>query len=486
MEILRNIIIFCFVAVSVSAQGQNAFYKKYASSVFDSGNGVVQLPDSSYAITGSSGAFDAYSSQAYLMFTDKGGNQLLTKSYGGDGDDIGVRVMHIPNEGFFIAGYTNSTIGGDYDFVLYKTDEQGNLLWEKHYGTENWEKLNDAILLPDGGVVMVGQTEGLTTQLIDIFMVRTDAMGDTLWTKTLATPENDIAYALDTISANAFILAGDHGNNGASAGMLAKYDFDGNQEWMQFYEQQGQSTIRTVKIFDNWIYAFGGIAIEEEDGGFYKWGIEVRADGQYNGYWSGSQMASSLFNAMVIRDASSMFIGYYADAEDVNPYESGNDAFVMKFFTDLYYNDLSVNLSGKGEDIINQMIVTLDSGIVVVGTSSQSSFGSTDYYLGSEIMLAKIGPDDEVASTPTTAEDLVAINEESVLRLPIFPNPTKDMVYLPEEVLSYPFELTDFQGKVVLQGNVESTLNTGELEVGIYFLNVFGKDQVWKTKLIKQ
>src|SRR5690554_1200633 len=212
MEILRNIIIFCFVAVSVSAQGQNAFYKKYASSVFDSGNGVVQLPDSSYAITGSSGAFDAYSSQAYLMFTDKGGNQLLTKSYGGDGDDIGVRVMHIPNEGFFIAGYTNSTIGGDYDFVLYKTDEQGNLLWEKHYGTENWEKLNDAILLPDGGVVLVGQTEGLTTQLIDIFMVRTDAMGDTLWTKTLATPENDIAYALDTISANAFILAGDHGN----------------------------------------------------------------------------------------------------------------------------------------------------------------------------------------------------------------------------------------------------------------------------------
>src|SRR5690554_7073949 len=86
------------------------------------------------------------------MLIDSVGNHLWTKNYGGTGDDVGVRVIHVPGDGFFIAGYTSSTPNADFDFVLYKTDETGELQWEKRYGGSDWEKLHDAKLLADGGL----------------------------------------------------------------------------------------------------------------------------------------------------------------------------------------------------------------------------------------------------------------------------------------------------------------------------------------------
>ncbi|HLV42960.1 MAG TPA: hypothetical protein VKY37_11825, partial [Brumimicrobium sp.] len=168
MENLKKIILLFICMVPLVGSTQITFFNKYTSGPFDTGNGIAQLPDSSYAVTGSSDGFNDDSGQAFLMLIDSTGNHLWTKDYGGAGDDIGVRVIHVPNDGFFIAGYTGSTLEGDFDFVVYKTDEQGDLQWEKRYGGPNWEKLRDAKLLADGGLILVGQVEGPTTDGVDM------------------------------------------------------------------------------------------------------------------------------------------------------------------------------------------------------------------------------------------------------------------------------------------------------------------------------
>src|SRR5690554_2628720 len=146
METLKRIFLVIIVCLPFMGESQIYFKKRFTSGPFDQGNGLTQLPDSSYAITGTSGGFNNESGEAFLMITDSLGNQKWTKHYGGTGDDIGVRVIHVPGDGFFIAGYTGSTVLGDFDFVVYKTDEQGVLEWEKRYGNENWDVLHDAKL----------------------------------------------------------------------------------------------------------------------------------------------------------------------------------------------------------------------------------------------------------------------------------------------------------------------------------------------------
>ncbi|NBU90695.1 MAG: hypothetical protein EBS12_04520, partial [Flavobacteriia bacterium] len=124
---------------------QNNFFKMYSGSGYDRGEGIVQLEDSSYAITGSSSSWGE-SSQAFLLKIDTAGNYLWSQSYGGAESEAGKRVLYNADLGFYIAGFSNSFGSGDFDAYLVKTDLNGNKLWEKTYGKpSNWERINDAI-----------------------------------------------------------------------------------------------------------------------------------------------------------------------------------------------------------------------------------------------------------------------------------------------------------------------------------------------------
>ena len=484
MEILKKIIWIGLCMLPFLGTTQIKFYNKYKSnSPFDTGNGIAQLPDSSYAVTGSSGGFSGSSSQAYLMLIDSLGNRLWTKDYGGWGDDIGVRVFHLPGDGFFIAGYTGSTVEGDFDFVVYKTDEQGDLQWEKKYGGSNWEILNDAKLLSDGGLILVGQTEGPTTDGVDIYMVRTNASGDTLWTKTISTPEDDIAYAVDTLSSSEFVIGGDMGDGGVVKGMVATFNNDGTPDWLKFYDQNGISMLRDLVVYHNKIY-FGG-ALYDSQSQYNRWFTKTDIDGNFIKYYSEANQSDALITAFTIRDDSSLFFSFISDASDFGPYQEGVDAYIMKFGTGFFFKGFSVSYSYIGDDIINQIIVTNDGGIAMVGTSSDGEDGELTP-LGTDVMVIKIGVNDEYTDVANVGIDLVAVEKEQVSELPIYPNPTQNSIHIPEKVLGLPYQLADFQGKNVKEGELTSTLSLEELDSGLYFLKVIGENQSWNAKVIKQ
>src|SRR5690606_1323100 len=100
-------------------------------------------------------------------------------------------------------------------------------------GTANWEILHDAILL-DNGLVLVGETDGPTSQKKDMYLIYTDLDGDTLWTRTIGTPENDIAYAIDSISNTELIIGGQMADNGFEQGVLISCDLMGAINWVKF------------------------------------------------------------------------------------------------------------------------------------------------------------------------------------------------------------------------------------------------------------
>ncbi|HEU0227690.1 MAG TPA: hypothetical protein VFQ86_08130, partial [Arachidicoccus soli] len=394
MDILKRIYIILFVCLPFISTSQIHFYKKYSGGTFDQGYGITQLPDSNYAITGMSDGFSTSSSQAYLMLIDISGTQLWTKNYGGDGDDIGVRVVYKSGSGFYIAGYTGSTVDGNYDFALWKTDESGNLQWEKKYGGPNWEILKDARLLSDGSLILVGQVEGATTQQKDIYMVRVDAMGDTIWTKTMQTPLDDYASAVDTISATQFVVGGQIGNAGKVEGVLMAFNLDGTMAWSKFMDELGYAKISDVQVFSGYIYSTGSVY----DSVAQKYDSYVgtnNLDGTFddNGYDPYSTNTS--FSALIVKDFNDMYVARVEHVPELSPYPVGNDAQILKYYgwNLLVYNNFSAGFSGPGDDIINQMIATNDGGIAFVGTCSNSAWQPP---YGSDVMVVKIGANDDL------------------------------------------------------------------------------------------
>ena len=59
---------------------------------------------------------------------------LWTKTFGGSNTDGAFSVQQTADGGYIIVGYTESIGAGGSDIWLIKTDASGNTLWTKHLG----------------------------------------------------------------------------------------------------------------------------------------------------------------------------------------------------------------------------------------------------------------------------------------------------------------------------------------------------------------
>jgi hypothetical protein len=123
---------------------------------------------------------------AWLLRTDEIGDTLWTRAYGGDYVDAGIDIALIPDSGFIIAGYTYSFSGQPgtrRDAWLVRTDARGDTLWTRTFaGPHNAGGTFSSVrLMPDNGFLM-GGTDNANDG--DGWIVQTDSLGYLVWQGT--------------------------------------------------------------------------------------------------------------------------------------------------------------------------------------------------------------------------------------------------------------------------------------------------------------
>lgn len=480
---MKTLLIILLLLIPYLTIGQINFYKTYTGSAFDEGQGVTQILDSSYAVTGSSGAFSTTSGQAYLMLVDSLGNHLWTKSYGGDGSDWGRRIFHKPGEGFVIAGYTNTTDDGTFNFYIIETDEFGELISEKNFGTSNWERLWDAVMLNDDGLILVGETEGESSDLKDMYIARTDSQGDTLWTKTISTQFDDIAYAVDIVDDTTIVIGGDSWENEKPRSTIVNMHINGEINWQKFYGDTVETGIRDLKYYDDNIYAGGYLVpINKTDRDF--WMLKTEANGDFTDDFLNELDGDDFISSIVVKDATGLYVSIISDSQDLGVFAEGTDAFIQKFHTDLYFNGFSKSYSGVNSDISHQMINTIDNGVAFTGTCGDNRVEPSS---GTDVMLVKIGPNDEAITTADNGNDLVNLSsfseEENFV---VFPNPTTEKLYLPEIFEGKRYLIYNSLGSEIQRGEVANSIDVKHFDPGIYHLNVIHDNNYSSIRFVKK
>jgi hypothetical protein len=203
-----------FFLLKTNSLGDSLWSKKYCwhSSDFSGGaHSVVQTNDGGYTLVGSQPQLTGLS-DVYFIKTDDNGNTLWTKKFGGINDDLGYWLDKTQDNGFIICGATMTTGEGGYDAYLIKTDENGNLLWEKTYGGLDNEFANSVYPTSDGGYVIVGSTESYTTGgSYDVYLIKTDSQGNQIWHKTFGGINADYGYSVQQTFDGGYIIAGIRG-----------------------------------------------------------------------------------------------------------------------------------------------------------------------------------------------------------------------------------------------------------------------------------
>lgn len=181
--------------VKTNVDGDKLWEKNYDNSVWDQGYSVQQTMDHGYIITGFSYDTSYVSPDVYVIKTDSLGNILWSETYGGPNDDVGFCVKQTFDSGYVVVGYTESFGAGDFDIYLIKTNSLGDTLWTKTYVGTNFEKGNSVQQLNDKGFIIGGITSSFGEGSCDFYLIRTDSLGDTLWTKTFGETGRDSCYS---------------------------------------------------------------------------------------------------------------------------------------------------------------------------------------------------------------------------------------------------------------------------------------------------
>ncbi len=245
------------LVVKTDNKGKMEWSQTFGGAGAEYGNACLCLPDG-YLVAGYTTSFGSGSRDVYVIKLDNWGKESWSKTFGGPSWDAGTSLCESGDGNFCICGYTHSFGMGEEDVYLIKMDENGNELWSKTFGGERLDMANSICRTADGGL-LIGATSGSFSNNTDFYLIRTDGSGNEIWSKSYAV-EGPRGHAFDWCNAmvatqdGGALLTGYTDCQDVMDIHVIKTDKDGNKVW--------------AKTFGNKpFYDFGNAVLEMTDGG---------------------------------------------------------------------------------------------------------------------------------------------------------------------------------------------------------------------------
>jgi hypothetical protein len=242
--------------IKTDDQGEMEWSRTYGGAGAEYGNACLCLPDG-YLVAGYTSSLGSGGKDVYVIKLDKKGKEIWSKTFGGPSWDVGTALCESGDGNFFVCGYTHSFGKGEEDVYLIKIDKNGNKLWSKTFGGERLDMANSLSLTEDGGL-LIGATSGSFSNNTDFCLIRTDNQGNEIWSKPYAS-EGSRGHAFDWCNAmvgtrdGGALLTGYSDSQDVMDIHVVKTDAEGNEVW--------------TKTFGNKpFYDFGNAVFELADG----------------------------------------------------------------------------------------------------------------------------------------------------------------------------------------------------------------------------
>ena len=259
--------------VKYDAAGNVLWAKSAGGSSLDYGNSIATDVSGNILVTGhfssptiTFGTTTLTNAGTWNMFIvkyDTNGNVLWAKSTGGSDVDEGTSVATDGSGNVMVTGYftdsiltfgtTTLTNLGSYDMFIVKYDAAGNIIWAKGEGGSDADGANSVATDDSGNIVVTGNfydstiTFGTTTLTNvgndDMFIVKYDAAGNTIWVKSAGGSTDDYSNSVVTDGSGNILVTGSFQSSTIAFGtttltnlgsydmFIVKYDAAGNIIW---------------------------------------------------------------------------------------------------------------------------------------------------------------------------------------------------------------------------------------------------------------
>jgi hypothetical protein len=446
-------VLFVLLLCSIT-HAQQRWERTYGGTSFDCGYSVQQTSDGGYIVAGMSSSFGPGANDVYLFKTNSQGDTLWTRTYGGMRTQYAYSVQQTSDGGYIIAGITNSFGPGDCDVYLIKTNGSGDTLWTRTYGGTNDDEGFSVQQTSDGGYIIAGLTNSFGVGNGDVWLIKTNTSGDTLWTRTYGGTSLDWGFSVQQTSDGGYIVTGMTSSFGAGSNdvYLFKTNSQGDTLWTSTYggtrSDAGYSVQQTLD--GGYIVAGWNRSLRDTlDCDVYL--IKTNASGDT--LWTKTFGGTNWDYGYSVQQTSD---GGYIVAGLTWSFGAGSDDFYLIKTNGSGETLWTRTYGGTNDDEGFSVQQTSDGGYIIAGLTLSFGAGGDDAYLIKTDTNGNVG-----------VEEAGGNRRKAVGSIKVSPNPFTTFATVPGHS-SEPFSLYDISGRRV--GTYRGDRIGADVPQGVYFL----------------
>ena len=371
-------------------------------------SGELSLNKSAILVDTTVGTIDSFTVHSTVPWTaslSAGANWLqIDRSSGGPGGNTPVKLMVLSNDPAVLTETATITIAAvglsnipPVILTVTKKSLNFSLGYHKEFGGTNEEAaLRSTVKTPDGGTILTGSTSSTDGDIHrnhgadDIWIVKLNAGGDTVWTKTYGGSAEDRSTSVAIIPGGGYIICGStasingdiHRNQGGTDAWLLRLDENGDTLWTRTYGGSGNERANSIVSAADGGFAITGFTdshdgdIHNNHGGGDIWILKLNTAGDI--LWSKTYGGSQWDEASAIVVTAD---GGYALAGLTNSNDQDVTGFhVSTFFSfDMWVVRLNATgnklwgkaLGGSGNDVALSIIASA-GGFVITGYTNSN------------------------------------------------------------------------------------------------------------------
>jgi hypothetical protein len=440
---------------------QVTWRRTYGGAGSDLARFAAPTPDGGFLIAGATGSF-GQGGDAYLMKVDAEGEREWSGYYGGIAVEEAWSIA-VADDGYFIAGTSSGGGLGGYDGAVIRIDLLGQVLWSRSYGTPDWDFIY-AIAADDVGLYLAGRTYGGTLGGADHWILRTDVVGEVIWSSLQGGVYEDEARDVQATADGGCIVVGTMGiSDGTSDVHLMKFTSSGGMEWDTTIGTDSIDLGQSVRATMEGTYIIGGSSrgfssnsemylAEVDQFGSIQWTNHVGQISDWEGY-----------DALQRPDGGLTMVGY------TTAFGLGGKDVYLLMTNAVGEFEFGTTFGGGGEDVGYSIELTGDGGYILAGSTTSFGPGPGAMFV-IRTGLNGLTQSEQVQETfdPVSIATIELDSEWTIIPNPVESGGTVEIVngIMPMES----FRISDMQGRELKQGPVVlgKFIDIGYIHSGMY------------------
>ena len=369
---------------AVFAQSPAKWIKTFGSPA-DDGVYAAAISNDGYALAGSTNSSGQGQTDAWLVITDPDGSVKFNRTYGGLFSDIAYSIATTNDGGYVLAGSTTSYGAGKADVWLVKVDSLGNMQWNKTYGGPLADQCRSLIVTKDGGYALLCHTASYGAGNTDVWLIKVDSLGNMDWNQTYGGIGAESVSTIIGTSEGGYVLSCSSTSFGAGSAdfWLIKVDSFGKMEWNRTYGGSGTEYANSVVATHDGGYAVAGSVRPLNDNNTSVWLVKVDALGnmQWNQIFGGP--LADYCSSIVTSNKGDLVLACISQPPTRTSNYGDGDFWLAN--VDSLGNLLGNQTYGISAHHAHAFLLITASGDYILGGSTRDAMGNRDFW------LAKIG-----------------------------------------------------------------------------------------------